>query len=84
MGSLLRNGTQSYGVAIVEWRNGLANVEWRIGVAYMESGPLTGGDTWEFFPGPTAPGEPMGAHSKGNFLFNFKETKKLKAFGPGR
>ena len=45
---------------------------------YAYTGPFTGWDTWEFFPGPTAPGGPMGAHSKGNFFFNFKERKKLK------
>jgi len=52
---------------------------------YIITGPETGWDNWEFFPGPTAPGGPMGAHSKGKIFFsNFKERKKLKTFGPGR
>ena len=51
---------------------------------HSEAGPFTGWDTWEFFPGPTAPGGPWGPIAREIFFLNFKETKKLKAFGPGR
>ena len=51
---------------------------WRITSA---TGPETGWDNWEFFPGPTAPGGPMGAHREGIF---FLGREKLKTYGPKR
>ena len=50
----------------------------------VQAGPVTGWDTWEFFPGPTAPGGPWGPIAREICFFYFKERKKWKTFGPGR
>ena len=47
-----------------------------VAAAVVEAGPETGWDNWEFFPGPTAPGGPMGAHSKGKFFFSILKKGK--------
>ena len=47
----------------------------------LQSGPETEWDTWEFFPGPTAPGGPMGAHREG---IVFIGREKFKTYAPKR
>ena len=53
----------------------------RVVYVYVCAGPDTGGDTPNFFRGPTALGGPIGAHI-GDFFFFFDERKNDN-FWPG-